>query len=79
MHLLTGRDEPAGGARWWFPILDRIGVSESFYRNFVATEHAAEAVAVTARGADDVRLRGLLKQCLAAVTRSREADAFVDG
>ena len=65
MYLLAGRHEPAGAARWWFPVLDRIGASEPFYRNFVATEHAAEAVAVAARGADDVRLRGLLKQCLA--------------
>ena len=79
MYLLAGQQEPAGAARWWIPVLDRIGVSESFYRNFVATEHAAEAVAVTARVTDDVRLRGLLKRCLAAVRRSREVDAFVDG
>lgn len=79
MYLLSGHDEPAGAARWWIPVLDRIGRSESFYRNLVATEHAAEAVAVSARSADDVRLRGLLKQCLAAVTRSRAVDAFVDG
>ena len=65
MYLLNGSDEPAGSARWWFPVLDRIGASEPFYRNFVATEHAAEAVAVSARTGDDVRLRGLLKQCLA--------------
>jgi hypothetical protein len=45
-----------------------LGWSEPFYRTFVATEHAAEAVAVTARTANgdrDVRLRSLLKQCLA--------------
>jgi hypothetical protein len=47
------------------PVLGRFGWSEPFYRTFVATEHAAEAVAVAARVADDVRLRGLLKQCLA--------------
>jgi len=57
--------ELAGAARWWFPVLDRVGRSEPFYRTFVAPEHAAEAVSVTARGADDVRLRGLLKRCLA--------------
>jgi len=66
VHFLTGQEQLAGAARWWFPVLDRVGQGESFYRNFVATEHAAEAVAVTARAADDVRLRGLLKQCLAA-------------
>lgn len=65
MCLLTGQEEPAGAARWWLPALGRFGWSEPFYRHFVATEHAAEAVAVTARAADDVRLRGLLKQCLA--------------
>ncbi|MEV5965751.1 hypothetical protein AB0L70_28540 [Kribbella sp. NPDC051952] len=65
MHLLTGQDEPAGAARWWLPALGRFGWSEPFYRNFVATEHAAEAVAVTARVGDDVGLRGLVKQCLA--------------
>jgi hypothetical protein len=51
-------------------VLDRLKLSESFYRGFVATEHAAEAVAVTARasgGHSDVRLRRLLKQCLATV------------
>ncbi|WP_132207638.1 hypothetical protein [Kribbella steppae] len=54
-------------ARCWLPVLGRLGWSEPFYRNVVATEHAAEAVAVTARASDDVRLRGLLKQCLAVV------------
>lgn len=75
VHFLTGQDELAGSARWWFPVLDRVGRSESFYRTFVAPEHAAEAVSVTARAADDVRLRGLLRQCLAvagcAVTASQ--------
>jgi hypothetical protein len=65
VHFLTGQEELAGAARWWFPVLDRVGRSEPFYRTFVAPEHAAEAVSVTARGADDVRLRGLLKHCLA--------------
>jgi len=68
-HLLTGREEPGGAARWWLPLLGRFGWSEPFYRTFVATEQAAEAVAVTARGANgdrDIRLRQLLKQCLAA-------------
>lgn len=73
LYLLGGRladSRPGGLARWWLPALDRLGMSEPFYRTFVATEHAAEAVAVTARvaGADtDVRLRQLLRQCLAAV------------
>jgi hypothetical protein len=65
LHLLGSADEPRGVARWWLPVLGRFGWSEPFYRTFVATEHAAEAVAVAARVADDVRLRGLLKQCLA--------------
>jgi hypothetical protein len=70
LYLLSGREgrQLGGIARWWFPMLDRAGLSEPFYRTFVATEHAAEAVAVTARasGADsDVRLRQLLRQCLA--------------
>jgi hypothetical protein len=70
IHLMTGRDEPAGAARWWLPVLGRVGWSEPFYRTFVATEQAAEAVAVTARCPDgdrDVRLRQLLKQCLAVL------------
>ncbi|GAA1600111.1 hypothetical protein GCM10009789_62880 [Kribbella sancticallisti] len=57
-------------AAWWLPVLDRVGLGEPFYRTFVATEHAAEAVVVTARATDgdnDVRLRRLLKQCLATV------------
>lgn len=52
-----------GTDQWW----QRFRWSEAFYRTFVATEHAAEAVAVTARvtgGDRDVRLRILLKQCL---------------
>jgi len=70
LHLMTGREEPAGAARWWLPILGRFGWSEPFYRTFVATEQAAEAVAVTARcpeGDRDVRLRQLLRQCLAVL------------
>ncbi|TDD26755.1 hypothetical protein E1218_12370 [Kribbella turkmenica] len=70
LHLMTGREEPAGAARWWLPLLGRFGWSEPFYRTFVATEQAAEAVAVTARCPDgdrDVRLRQLLKQCLAVL------------
>jgi hypothetical protein len=78
LYLLSGREgEQLGGtARWWFPVLDRVGLSEPFYRTFVATEHAAEAVAVTARasGADsDVRLRQLLRQCLATASRTVRA------
>ena len=65
MYLLDAEEGPGGAARWWLPVLDRVGLSEPFYRTFVATEHAAEAVAVTARAADDVQLRQLLKQCLA--------------
>jgi hypothetical protein len=66
-HLLGGDERPAGAARWWLPVLGRR--SEAFYRTFVATEHAAEAVAVAARTATDVRLRSLLKLCLAAQPR----------
>lgn len=73
LHLLGSVDQPGGLARWWLPTLGRLGRSEPFYRNLVATEHAAEAVAVIARAADDVRLRGLLKQCLAV------ADSAVTG
>ncbi|WP_145808346.1 hypothetical protein [Kribbella amoyensis] len=70
LYLLAERpDQRAGGvARWWLPVLGRVRLGESFYRTFVATEHAAEAVAVAARTTDDdrdVRLRRLLKQCLA--------------
>jgi hypothetical protein len=64
LHLLGSEQPPAGAARWWLPGLGRW--SEPFYRTFVATEQAAEAVAVTARAASDVQLRNLLKQCLAA-------------
>ncbi|WP_132152460.1 hypothetical protein [Kribbella antiqua] len=74
IHLLDGRGEPAGPARFWLPVLGRFGWSEPFYRTFVATEHAAEAVAVTARvsnGDRDVRLRQLLKQCLHSARRPR--------
>jgi hypothetical protein len=73
LYLLASRpadQRPGGLARWWLPVLDRLKLSESFYRGFVATEHAAQAVAVTARasgGDSDVRLRRLLKQCLATV------------
>ena len=74
MYLLTGQGEPVGAARWWLPALGRVGWSEPFYRTFVATEHAAEAVAVAARSVDDVQLRGLLKQCL-AVAGSAVADS----
>ena len=55
---------PGGAARFWLPALGRW--SEPFYRTFVAPEQAAEAVAVTARTANDVRLKSLLKLCLAA-------------
>jgi hypothetical protein len=80
VHFLTGQEELAGSARWWFPVLDRVGQSESFYRTFVAPEHAAEAVSVTARAADDVRLRGLLKQCLAvAGSAVAVAPSLVEG
>ena len=73
LHLLGSADKPAGAARWWLPMLGRFGWSEQFYRTFVATEHAAEAVAITARAADDIRLRGLLKQCLAVTTSTAGA------
>jgi hypothetical protein len=73
LYLLSGRraHQPAGAARWWLPVLDRVRLSESFYRTFVSTEQAAEAVSVAARAsaADrDVRLRQLLKQCLATAS-----------
>ena len=65
MHLLGSHDSPGGAARWWMPALGRW--SEPFYRSFIATEQAAEAVAITARAANpDVRLRSLLKLCLAS-------------
>ena len=73
LYLLAERpadQQPGGAARWWLPVLDRLHLSEPFYRSFIATEHAAEAVAVAARatsGRSDVRLRQLLKQCLATV------------
>jgi hypothetical protein len=69
LHLLGSAEHPGGVARCWLPVLGRLGWSEPFYRTFVATEQAAEAVAVTARGSNgdrDVRLRQLMKQCLAA-------------
>ena len=69
LYLLGSTDEPAGVSRWWLPVLGRLRRSEPFYRTFVATEDAAEAVAITARAADgdrDLRLRQLLKQCLSA-------------
>ena len=80
LYLLSGREgqQLDGIAPWWFPVLDRVGMSEPFYRSFVATEHAAEAVAVTARasGADsDVRLRQLLRQCLATAPTTVAAGA----
>ena len=70
-------DEPrlCGAARWWFPVLRRVALAEPFYRTFVATEQAAEAVAVTARAsaADrDIRLRQLLRQCIAATPTNRD-------
>jgi hypothetical protein len=70
LFLLGSAQGPGGAARWWLPFLDRFSLSEPFYRTFVATEHAAEAVAVVARASGDdrdVRLRQLLKQCLATV------------
>ncbi|MFD3400032.1 hypothetical protein ACFWUU_05125 [Kribbella sp. NPDC058693] len=64
MHLLGAEEHAAGAARWWLRALGHR--SEAFYRTFVATEQAAEAVAVAARTANDVRLKSLLKLCLAA-------------
>jgi hypothetical protein len=61
LHLLTG----VGTARWWM----RFSWSEPLYRTFLATEQVAESIAVTARHANgdrDLKLRQLLKQCLAA-------------
>jgi len=68
LYLLGVNGELRGPARWWFPVLSRIRLAEPFYRIFVATEHAAEAVAVAARASGDdrdIRLRQLLKQCIA--------------
>ena len=65
LFLLEG---PGGAAPWWLPFLDRFRLAEPFYRTFVATEQVSEAVAVVARASGDnrdVRLRQLLKQCLA--------------
>ncbi|MEU8221382.1 hypothetical protein [Kribbella sp. NPDC048915] len=65
LHLLGTQQSPGGAARWWLKL--PVTWSEPFYRTFVATEQAAEAVAVTARTANgdrDVRLRSLLKLCL---------------
>jgi hypothetical protein len=81
MHLLRTREaapgnaaatedeEPrlCGAARWWFPLLRPLRLSEPFYRCWVAGEQAAEAVAVTARasgGDADRRIRQLVKVCL---------------
>jgi hypothetical protein len=64
-----------GAARWWFPLLEPLGLSEPFYRCWVAGEHAAEAVAITARVSGeeaDRRVRQLLRVCLSL---SRSADA----
>jgi hypothetical protein len=71
-YLLAGRpedDRPRGLARWWLPALDRSSLGEPFYRRFVATEQAAEAVAIVASASGssddrDVRLRQLLERCL---------------
>jgi hypothetical protein len=68
-ELHAAADEPGlrGAARWWFPVLGAVRLSEPFYRCWVAGAQAAEAVAVTARtaGADrDSRLRQLLRLCL---------------
>ncbi|MFF0344833.1 hypothetical protein [Kribbella sp. NPDC004875] len=68
LHLLGAEERPGGAARWWLPTVKRWRWGEPFYRTFVATEQAAEAVAITARTSDgnpDVRLRSLLKLCLA--------------
>lgn len=72
----TDGEEPclSGAARWWYPVLSRIRLDEPFYRCFVATEQAAEAVAVTARASGperDARLRQLLRLCI-ALTPGRE-------
>jgi hypothetical protein len=72
LYLLAGRpeaDRPRGPARWWLPALERSSLGESFYRTFLATEQAAEAIAIVARASGssddrDVRLRQLLEQCL---------------
>lgn len=69
LFLLEG---PGGAASWWLPLLDRFRLAEPFYRSFVATEQAAEAVAVVAKASGDdrdVRLRQLLRQCL-TITRA---------
>ncbi|HET6987076.1 MAG TPA: hypothetical protein VFI00_10695, partial [Kribbella sp.] len=81
----SDRKRPRARRAGGFRRSTRLGWSEPFYRNFVATEHAAEAVAITARAADDVQLRGLLKQCLAVTGRlsiagcGREVELPVDG
>lgn len=65
-----------GAARWWVRGLDRVSLTESFYRRVVAPEAAAEAVMVVSRAsgaAKDRRLRQLLWWCLAVTSPSREA------
>lgn len=74
LHLLGSHNSPGRAARWWLPVLSQLNWSEPFYRTFVAAEHAAEAVAVTARtssGDRDIRLRSLLKLCLATQSAVR--------
>ncbi|WP_328996031.1 hypothetical protein OG394_15370 [Kribbella sp. NBC_01245] len=74
LFLMEGKPALAGPARWWFPVLDRVGLSEPFYRTYVSTEHAAEAVAVTAKAAGagrDAQLRRLLKLCLSSAPPPR--------
>jgi len=71
LYLLGTAPAPGGPARWWLPALDRVALSEPLYRNFVAPEHAAEAVVIAARTADDIRLRQLLKQCLRLLDTKR--------
>lgn len=73
-----------GAARWWMPVLDRVGLGEPFYRCYLAEQHAAGAVAVTARASGDDgdrRLRQLLALCIAATGRAEVPDsaAATDG
>ena len=66
-HAASSEPRLRGAARWWFPLLEPLGLSEPFYRRYVAGEHAAEAVAVTARASGeeaDRRIRQLLRVCL---------------
>ncbi|MGH3367655.1 MAG: hypothetical protein ACRDOY_10665 [Nocardioidaceae bacterium] len=71
-----------GSAAWWFPILDLVGLSERFYRHFVAPRHATAAVEVTAHGAAvtdrDRRLRQLLRLCVGVCPATEKGNSDLE-